>query len=274
MRYLILSDLHANWEALHAVLDDAAREGYDRILCCGDLVGYGADPNLVVEWVQTRVFQVIRGNHDKACAGLEDLEWFTPVARVSALWTRETLKPENADYLRRLRKGPLALDGFDLVHGSPLDEDEYLITLNDVAEVLPYLEGALIFFGHTHLQGGFSAQRNRIRRIESAQGAAAPFKATRNTLPPRSVVREFPEKPRMIFEDSTLTLEPDASYLINPGSVGQPRDGDPRAAYAIYTPEQRMVRYRRVVYDIAAAQNKIVSAGLPETLAERLATGS
>ncbi|MGH9665777.1 MAG: metallophosphoesterase family protein, partial [Bryobacteraceae bacterium] len=134
MRYLILSDIHANWEALDAVLAHAA-DAYDRILCCGDLVGYGADPNAVVEWVRAKVARVVRGNHDKACSGLEDLEWFNPIARASAEWTLKILSPDNADYLRRLPKGPAAVNGFDIAHGSPLDEDEYLITVNDVAQV-------------------------------------------------------------------------------------------------------------------------------------------
>lgn len=245
MRYLILSDIHANREALEAVLAHA--EGaYDQILCCGDLVGYGTDPNAVVEWTRAHVTRVVRGNHDKACVGLEDLDWFNPVARASAEWTLKTLSPENADYLRRLPKGPAAVDGFDIVHGSPLDEDEYLITLSDAAQVRPYIETPLIFFGHTHLQGGFFLHRNGTRRIEP---------------------------PHAPFDEETQRLEPDALYLINPGSVGQPRDGDPRAAYATYTPEERLVSYYRVAYDIGAAQNKIVEAGLPDMLAARLATG-
>ena len=246
MRYLILSDIHANWEALDAVLAHA-RGNYDQVLCCGDLVGYGADPNPVVEWVRVNAAGIVRGNHDKACAGLEDLEWFNAVARISAEWTLKTLSAENAAYLRRLRKGPLVFNGFDLVHGSPLDEDEYLVTLNDIVQLRPYLESHLIFFGHTHLQGGFLVHRNGIRKIE---------------------------KTRIRFDDKTIELEPDPIYLINPGSVGQPRDGDPRAAYAIYTPEERLVCYHRVTYEVAKAQTKILDAGLPDMLAERLATGN
>lgn len=246
MRYLILSDIHSNREALDAVLAHAAG-AYDRILCCGDLVGYGADPNAVVDWVRANVASVVRGNHDKACAGLEDLEWFNPVARTSAEWTLKTLVPENADYLRRLPRGPSAVDGFDIAHGSPLDEDEYLITVSDAAQMRPYIEKPLLFFGHTHLQGGFFLHRNGIRKI-------AP--------------------PRMPFDETTVVLERDSAYLINPGSVGQPRDGDPRAAYVIYTAEERLISYRRVAYDIGSTQSKILKAGLPDLLAGRLATGN
>ena len=118
MRYLILSDLHANWEALEAVVQDAAGQ-YDRALCCGDLVGYGADPNPIVEWVRANCALVVRGNHDKACTGLDDLEWFNPVARNAAIWTQNNLTPENAEYTRTLPKGPLLESGFQLVSTSP-----------------------------------------------------------------------------------------------------------------------------------------------------------
>jgi predicted phosphodiesterase len=122
VRYLILSDIHSNWEALEAVLADAGGS-FDEALCCGDLVGYGADPNRVVEWVRSNVRIVVRGNHDKGCAGLEDLDWFNPIARSAAQWTAAVLAPENLEYLRNLPKGPIPLDSFQILHGSPLDED-------------------------------------------------------------------------------------------------------------------------------------------------------
>ena len=244
MRFLILSDIHANWEALEAVLGQAQGR-YDKILCCGDIVGYGADPDVVTEWVRQNAGSVIRGNHDKACAGLEDLEWFNPVARTSALWTQENTKPQNIAYLRNLPQGPEAIDTFQILHGSPIDEDEYLISEQDAAQVLPYLDVSLSFFGHTHLQGGFQIIRNGIKRIPKAGGGM-----------------------------DEMSLEADCWYLINPGSVGQPRDGDSRAAYAIYDPEARLVSYYRVKYDVRGAQKKILNAGLPQMLAARLATGS
>ena len=245
MRYLILSDLHANWEALQAVLAQA-ESAYDRIVCCGDLVGYGADPDAIAEWVRENVAVTIRGNHDKACAGLEDLEWFNPVARQSVLWTQSMMKPANVDYLRGLHKGPDRIDGFQIVHGSPLDEDEYVVTEREVAQVAPYLETPVAFFGHTHLQGAFLCHRNGVKRL------------------------------RTVDEDSAAQahqLDAEAVYYINAGSVGQPRDSDPRAAYAIYEPEAGLVTLCRAEYDIAAAQRKIIEAGLPELLALRLAAG-
>lgn len=246
MRYLILSDIHSNWEALEAVLTDA-RGDYDEALCCGDLVGYGADPNRVLDWARATLRLVVRGNHDKAAAGLEDLDWFNPVARVAAEWTTSALTPDNLEYLRGLPKGPVPLDSFQILHGSPLDEDEYLLSPGAAAQEAPYLDRAISFFGHTHYQGGFFCHRNGVRRI-----------------------------PQLASDQSraVLTLEHDVAYLLNPGSVGQPRDGDPRAAYLIYEPEERTVEYRRVEYYIAGAQAKIRAAGLPDLLADRLEFGN
>ncbi len=245
MRYLILSDIHANWEALEAVVEHA-RGKYDQALCCGDLIGYGADPNAVTEWVHTNSAAVVRGNHDKASVGLEDLEWFNPVARAAAVWTHRELTPENVEYVRNLPKGPVVLDGFQMVHGSPLDEDEYILGIADAGLVFGYLDAPLTFFGHTHLQGGFIWNRARVETI--GQTAASE-------------------------ERYTLELDPECAYMINPGSVGQPRDGDPRAAYVIYNPEEHFLIFYRLPYDVGKAQEKIRRAGLPPLLADRLANG-
>jgi predicted phosphodiesterase len=245
VRYLILSDLHANWEALRAVIASAGSR-YDRVVCCGDLVGYGADPDAVVDWVRTNVSALVRGNHDKACAGLEDLDWFNPVARLSALWTQAATQPENIEFLRGLAQGPERINGFQILHGSPLDEDEYVISEQDVAQVAPYLDCSVSFFGHTHLQGAFLCHRNGVKRLIAADTASG---------------------------QEVLELENDVTYLINPGSVGQPRDGDRRAAYAIYEPAARLVSLCRAEYDVASAQKKILDAGLPELLALRLDAG-
>lgn len=245
MRYLILSDIHSNWEALEAVIAEASGQ-YGEILCCGDLIGYGADPNLVVEWARSSLSGTVRGNHDKAAVGLENLEWFNPVARVSAQWTHKVLTPENAEYIRALPKGPLTINGFDMAHGSPLDEDEYLVAPEDAGSAFSYLGSAVTFIGHTHLQGGFLRRAGRVATI----GALGPKR-----------------------EQFTLSLEDQHLYLLNPGSVGQPRDGDPRAAYALYDADLKQLTYHRLAYDMKKAQDKIRSAGLPDLLAERLAWG-
>jgi predicted phosphodiesterase len=245
VRYLILSDIHSNWEALQAVLNDADGR-YDETVCCGDLIGYGADPNRVLEWARANCKFVVRGNHDKACAGLDDLDWFNPVARQAAMWTHQELTPANLEYSRNLSRGPISLNGFQLVHGSPTDEDEYVIGSSEAGDAFAYLETRLAFFGHTHLQGGFIWNHTRVETVG------------------RAPLRSFEQR---------LDLVPECAYLINPGSVGQPRDGDPRAAYLLYNTEEPVVVYRRAVYDIAAAQAKIYGAGLPPILGDRLSAG-
>jgi len=238
--YLILSDVHSNREALESVAKDA-RGLYDKIVCLGDIVGYGADPNFTAEWVRAHSVTAIRGNHDKLCVGLDPPEIYNAAARVSAVWTQQALTKANAEYLSNLPRGPLRVDSFDLVHGSPLDEDEYVIHAGDAAMVRDFLDASVTFFGHTHVQGGFLFTRGGIRHV-------AP--------------------------EGVLELEPDHRYLLNPGSVGQPRDLNPKAAYALYSPENRTVEFRRVKYDIAKAAQKILDAGLPNVLAARLYEGA
>ena len=245
MRYLIVSDLHANLEALQAVLARSAG-AFDRALCCGDLVGYGADPNPVCDWVRLNCAVVVRGNHDRASTGQDDLEWFNPVARSAAMWTLQALSPENAAFIVGLPRGPLTVGAFQVFHGSPYDEDEYVIAAGEAGQAFSYLETRVAFFGHTHVQGGFIWNQSRVETILR--------------MPARN-------------DSQSLPIDPECAYMINPGSTGQPRDGDPRAAYAIYDTEAKAVIYHRVVYDIAAAQKKIHAAGLPPILADRLAVG-
>ena len=245
MRYLILSDLHSNWEALEAVARES-RGSYDRALCCGDLVGYGADPNAVVDWVRANCAIVVRGNHDRACTGREVLEWFNPAAKAAVLWTQLELTEENRVWVRNLPKGPLTVEAFELAHGSTADEDEYVLTADEALDAFAYLENRLVFFGHTHVQGGYVWNRERVETIP------APFAHMRR---------------------KDMRIEPECAYLVNPGSVGQPRDGDRRAGYAIYDSDTRLVILCRAEYDIASAQKKILDAGLPELLALRLDAG-
>ena len=245
MRYLIVSDLHANREALDAVVQHA-NDRYDQAICCGDLVGYGADPNAIVDWVRANCALTVRGNHDKACTGLDDLEWFNPVAKAAAVWTQQNMTAENAEWTRSLPKGPLSVGGFQAVHGAPFDEDEYVLAAEEATQAFGYLESRLAFFGHTHVQGGFIWNHSRVE----------------------TVMRTSARSERQIME-----IDPQCAYLINPGSVGQPRDGDPRAAYCLYDSDAAMVTYFRVDYNIAAAQQKIRQAGLPPILADRLTVG-
>ena len=245
MRYLIVSDLHANREALDAIVRESAGR-FDQAICCGDLVGYGADPNEVTEWVRANCAVVVRGNHDRASTGQDDLEWFNPVARAAAVWTLEHLSPDNADYIRALPQGPILVDGFQVVHGSPYDEDEYVLAASEAGQAFGYLEARLAFFGHTHVQGGFIWNQSRVETIMRTSART---------------------------DRQRMEIDPACAYLVNPGSVGQPRDGDPRAAYAVYDSDAHMLTYFRAAYDVEGAQRRIREVGLPPILADRLSVG-
>jgi predicted phosphodiesterase len=247
VRYLLVSDLHSNLEALEMCLV-LVRGNYDLGICLGDLVGYGPDPNLVIELTKSLAKVIIRGNHDKACAGLDDASEFNPLARWATQWTRDALTPEHFQFLRSLPSGPVSVDQFQVVHGSPLDEDDYILGPKQALPVLKEQRTQITWFGHTHHQGGF---------MLSASGHF------------QSIHIPFGESNRVL----TLRLEDGARYLINPGSIGQPRDGDWRAAFAIFNPEQRGIEFYRTQYDIRTTQEKMRKAGLPEPLIRRLEVG-
>jgi predicted phosphodiesterase len=245
VRHLILSDIHANLPALEAVLA-AAQNEWDAALVLGDLVGYGADPNGVIDRVRALApCAIIRGNHDKAACGLDSGEQFNQAARFAAQWTAEQLTRENHVYLRELPQGPIDIDlRLAICHGAPFDEDHYIFDAADAQRAFDLRHRPVCVFGHTHLPAIFMAMAMAARL-----GAAAP------------------ETPVYALE-----LRDDVCYLLNPGSVGQPRDGDPRAAFALYDTDGTFV-FRRVVYDVAEAQRRISAAGLPQSLANRLAIG-
>ena len=242
---MILSDIHANWQALDAVLADCNNE-YDEIVCCGDLVGYNANPGQVVDWVQEQRPFCVRGNHDKVVSGIDDLNWFNEVARDAAVWTRHVLSESQLAFLRDMRAGPAACDHFHIWHGSPADEDEYVSAPEEAAPRFSHFEFPLAFFGHTHLQGGFFSKYGRTGRIPKVSGRQ---------------------------REAVLYLEPDILYMVNPGSVGQPRDRDPRAAYALYNPENKTVTLRRTAYPVEQTAKAIQEAHLPHVLALRLFGG-
>ncbi|MGH7309369.1 MAG: metallophosphoesterase family protein [Candidatus Rokuibacteriota bacterium] len=240
MRYAIVSDIHANLDALRAVLDDA-RDLVDTILCLGDIVGYGAEPEGCIELVAERCQAVVAGNHEHAAAGLMPLDWFNPYARAAAEWTRRRLDDEHRAWLGRL---PLLreFEEATLVHASPQqpDEWEYVISAEDGYRAFASFTTRLCFVGHSHVPGVW-AQGSWGRSHEA--GAV------------------------------DIALEPGCRYLVNVGSVGQPRDRDPRAAWVLWDDQTRRVSIRRVAYDVTAARSRIVAAGLPRFLADRLGEG-
>lgn len=254
MRYLILSDIHSNRAALEAVLAAVAGK-FEKVLCLGDLVGYGPDPDEVVSRVRALNPVLIRGNHDRAGSGLTDAEDFNPSARRAALWTRDRLSLDNLNYVRAIPAGPLAVEDFLLVHGSTLDEDEYVFDAYQALETFRQASHRLIFFGHTHLQGGFILHDKKLEVLH--------IRVNEESVPDSNSAGRAAE----------LQLEAEARYLLNPGSVGQPRDGDKRAACAVYDSVQAMVEFWRIPYDIALTQRRMSEAGLPEGLIQRLSFG-
>ncbi len=250
MRILLLSDIHSNIEALEACL--AAAPAHDCVVNLGDIVGYGASPNEVVERCRKMGDFLVRGNHDKAVCGLVDMDDFNPIAAEAVLWTRKQLTPDNLEWLKALPKGPMEMDeipGAQFVNGSPLDEDEYLVTPRDAVEPLIASQVGLTFFGHTHLQGSFALDKDELLGTHPA------YQTVGNS------------------EQSEFPLGADLRYMINPGSVGQPRDGDWRAAFGLFETESRLVTFCRTPYDLRSAQDRINHAGLPKRLATRLAAG-
>jgi predicted phosphodiesterase len=261
MRALILSDIHANLEALDAVL--AAAPAHDVVWNLGDNVGYGASPNEVIERVSALGTVFVRGNHDRAFSGLATLDDFNPVAARAARWTQRMLTPDNTVWLRQLARGPLKPFGelVSCMHGSALDEDEYLVTVRDAWKPLQDAVTGINFFGHTHVQGGFATNDEQWFKLTPMYDTA------------------------MEAEEFELHLSSGARYLINPGSVGQPRDGDWRAAFAMFSDgsgsdgdlngsgEAMTLHFYRVPYDMQQAQRRILEAGLPDRLAARLREG-
>lgn len=251
MLILLLSDVHSNFEALTACME--AAPPCDRVVNLGDVVGYGGSPNEVTELCRKNTWVCVRGNHDKVCTGIESAEYFNPIAALAAYWTRQKLTPENFAWLRAMPEGPVRSDelkGVQFVHGSPLDEDEYMISLMDATEALDEVDVPVTFFGHSHIQGAFFLD---------------------NGDDPKEL------RPGNRHEDDHEThrvqLVAGARYMINPGSVGQPRDGDWRAAFAVFDTEKRELTFHRVPYDVEAAQKHIRDAQLPERLAARLGEG-
>lgn len=240
MRIAILSDLHGNMEALEACLE--ALGSVDRIWSTGDIVGYGAEPNACVRRLRDLASAVVMGNHDAAAIGRLEISGFGAAARRSAYWTRGQLEADSLEYLRAL---PLTtqVEGARLVHGAPGEPEawDYLFSAIQAEFEFGSFGEWLCFVGHTHQPVVYE-------------------------LTPAGV--EVPG-----LNGDALVLDPTRRYIINVGSVGQPRDGDPRASFGVLDTARRTLEIRRIPYDVAKAQEKIRAAGLPERLAERLAFG-
>ncbi len=244
MRTAVIADVHANLEALQAVLERVPALNVDEIVCVGDIVGYNANPNECVDIMREKKIACVLGNHDAVAAGIEEPVHFNPLAREAILWTRGVLTEKNKRFLGGLPR-ERQVRGLLLFHGSIHDTNRYILYREDAVDNFHLLSGlpreiTAGFFGHTH---------QRTILIEQ-QGTIS-----------------------ISLSHDMQGLLPGRRYLINPGSVGQPRDGDPRASFLIYDENDRTVFFFRVEYDIKACQNRIVRAGLPPQLAWRLELG-
>jgi predicted phosphodiesterase len=239
MRLAIFSDIHSNLEALEAVLADARARECTQFVCLGDVVGYNANPHECVELVREMDCPLVKGNHDEQASLAESSRDFNEMAEQAIEWTRKNLTEDDKAWLRGLRLQRQVRD-FTIVHAT-LDTPEqwgYVFNNLDAAASFTYQHTTVCFFGHTHVPMAFIRDEG-VKRVRSEQ----------------------------------LRIDPTKKYFINTGSVGQPRDADWRAAYCIYHIEKNVVEQRRLKYNLAAAQKKIIKAGLPRLLAERLAIG-
>lgn len=239
MRFAIIADIHSNLEALETVLDDIKKQKCDQIVCLGDIVGYNADPRPCLQIIRDLGIPCVKGNHDEYCATDAPLDDFNPYAAQAVLWTRNQLTEDDKRWLRELRYVRL-VHSFTIVH-STLDAPErwgYVFDKFAAASSFPYQTTNVCFFGHTHVPLAF------MRDSTVRGGTYSKFK-----------------------------VDPTKKYLVNVCAVGQPRDNNPKAGYVIYDTAEATIELRRVEYDIAKAQRKIIDAGLPERLAERLAYG-
>jgi predicted phosphodiesterase len=243
MRIAVIADIHANLEALQAVRGRIAELSVDEIVCLGDIVGYGANPNECVDIIRSENILSVLGNHDVCASGQEQPFRFNALARSAVFWTREHLTEEGRLFLLNLPRERRVRDFF-LIHGSIHDTDRYLLSREDAVDNFQLLAGLpgdlkFGFFGHTHVGAAFIDHQGRISSDLSSE----------------------------------LSLSPGKRYLLNPGSVGQPRDGDPRASFLVFDRDKLTVLFFRVQYDITACQDKILRAGLPPQLAWRLEQG-
>jgi diadenosine tetraphosphatase ApaH/serine/threonine PP2A family protein phosphatase len=239
MKYAIISDIHSNLEALEVVFEEIDRLGLDKTICLGDIVGYGANPNECVEIIRERKVESLLGNHDIVACGKKEPYDFNTAARDSALWTRSVLTAGNKGFLYSL-PDKKEIEDFLIVHGAISDPDLYILSAYDAFSEFNLMKKYYIcFFGHTHMRVWYAFQSGDLRHIS----------------------------------DYEFKIEPKSKYLINPGSVGQPRDRDPRSSFLIYDWEEGVVKNIRLKYDIGLAQKKIIEAGLDRRLAERLSLG-
>ncbi|NIQ00050.1 MAG: metallophosphoesterase [Nitrospinaceae bacterium] len=246
MVYLIFSDLHSNLESLEKFIEIGETLPHDQKVCLGDIVGYNTNPNECVDWVRENVDIVLAGNHDYAVVGKTDASYFNPYAMAACVWTRDILTEENIEYLSSLpvRKEQ---NGIQWVHSSPFEPDQWHYVNNkyDGEENFPHFDAPCCFLGHSHKP--VILEREPGCHVEAIYGGAVDY--------------------------WQYDFKPDHRYIVNVGSLGQPRDGMPLACYVVYDSERQTVEFKRFEYNLKRTQEKILSHNLPSFLAERLEAG-
>lgn len=244
MKYLIFSDIHSNLEAFEKLLSTRKATEVDKYLFLGDLVGYGANPNETIELFKSvNKLHYIRGNHDKVIADLESSSLFNPVAAFSAEWSKIQISETNQEFLKNIKRGPEIVDHFiTICHGSTFDEDYYVFSMFEAVESFKFMETQVGFFGHTHFPIIYLLRNDKIDIVP-------------------------------LSKNTKIKLDPNTRYLINPGSIGQPRDKDPDPSFVIFDSTRKEVHFQRFSYNIKKTQRKIREVGLPEILASRLESG-
>lgn len=241
MRYAFISDIHSNIEAFEAVMADTEREKPDRVLFLGDIVGYGPNPNECVDKLLQVADVSLGGNHDWAVVGKTPDDYFNPFAKAAVDWTVKVLRDDNKDFLLRT-KASGSFDGFQVAHSTPFNPEEwrYIMSHKEALENYSSIEGQLCFIGHSH----------QPMIIEYADSASV-----------------------KVYREQKFQFHPDKKYIVNVGSVGQPRDTNVNACWVLYDSDSSAVEYHRVPYDIPAVQKKMEAVGLPRYLIDRLAQG-
>jgi len=244
VRYLVFSDIHSNQEAFEKFLGQKKVKNVDKILFLGDLVGYGPNPNEVIDqFRELPRLKAVRGNHDKVIADLESSSLFNPAAAFSAEWSKLKISPANFQYLKKLPKGPQIVDRFiTICHGSTFDEDYYVFSQFEASESFKFMETSIGFFGHTHFPIIYYLRNEKL-----------------DVVP--------------LSENTRIKLDGNTCYLINPGSIGQPRDKNPASSYIVFDSTKMEISFNRFTYEVSKTQKKIREAGLPELLASRLEAG-
>ena len=242
MRYGILSDIHSNFDALTAVLRELDGLGMDALVCLGDIVGYGPSPNECCDLLRARGCIAIAGNHDEAAVSPEEADNFNALARAAIAWTRDKLSPSSREFLRSLSREQ-RFESFVIVHGAPIFHFEYILNVIDAQEAFERVTAPITFIGHTHVAEVYFQDEQR---------------------------RTFHQR---LSGGGRIQVMPDYRYIINPGSVGQPRDRNPQASFAYFDDTAGVIEVRRVTYDVMRVRERMEQAKLPAQLSDRLATG-